>query len=391
MTAAEIEVRSRIAARGKIPFAEFMELALYHPGGGYYTSRMAHDHLADYYTSASAHPAFAASITVALLGMWIAMARPTPFHAIEMGAGAGTLATDIVSCAPALDPTFAAALRYVALDRRLHSNAPRVVQRIVSDSVPFSRVVGCFLSNELLDAFPVHRFEVRGGTVQEVFVMLEADRLVSTLAEPSTPLIQEYVEGLGIPLSEGFRGEYNPGIGQWYHGVAAALDRGFVLTIDYGYEAADLASPQRSNGSLQTYYLQTAGASPYQTVGRQDITANVDFSMVVREGEKNGLRPLEMKPQGAFLRDMGIERMAGNVTGGRYLADILDPNMLGGFKVLLQTKNFGARYEDILPASSETFVLPQTSLATGAFPTAYPPQPPKSWELHELWPPEESD
>ena len=141
----DAEIRRLIAAKGPITFAEFMEVALYHPKGGYYTrERQASAHR-DYYTSPSAHPTFSALIAVHLETMWKALDCPVPFHVVEMGAGSGLMARDITEYARENLTPFDHAMRYFTVDKG-SENAPR-------------DVVGCVLSNELIDAFPAHRFE----------------------------------------------------------------------------------------------------------------------------------------------------------------------------------------------------------------------------------------
>ena len=116
-TSAEGEIRERIARRGKITFAEFMEVALYHPQAGYYARKAPAREHRDFYTSPAAHPAFGALISVQLWRMWEALKRPARFSVVEMGAGNGLLARDVVEYARNVSERFGRALRYLALDR----------------------------------------------------------------------------------------------------------------------------------------------------------------------------------------------------------------------------------------------------------------------------------
>ena len=347
----EEEIRARIASSGPMTFAEFMELALYHPRWGYYTRRRERESHSDYYTSPAAHPAFSALIAVHLEAMWEALGRPDPFHAVEMGAGSGAMARDVSEFARENFGEFADAMRYVTIDR----SAP--------GGMDAARVVGCVVSNELVDAFPVHRFEMRGGRLAELFVDVGADgRLVSIAGEPSTPLLARRLDALGVQLPDGARGEINLQIGAWAGEVARVLDRGYVVTIDYGDEAHELYSPHRSGGTLQTYFKHTSGSSPYQWIGRQDITARVDFTTVVEEGRAVGLRPLAFLTQAEYLNRLGlgawvdglIRRGVSDWTwraNAAAMRGLVDPNGLGGFKVLLQEK--GARtscIDEIFPS-----------------------------------------
>ena len=367
------EIRQRIVRCGKISFAEFMEVALYHPTGGYYSRSAPAGAHRDYYTSPAAHPSFGAFIAIQLRRMWELLGRPRPFHAIEMGAGRGLLAHDILTYTRSFLGPFGSALRYVAVDRsdaHLESDDGRTgYERMVSVGMPLKGVVGCFLSNELLDSFPVHRFQVRNGRVHEVYVTLHEGQLQETLGEPATPLMHRRIRDLDPPLPEGYSAEINLQIGPWMREVSAALKRGFVLTIDYGYETAELYSPERERGTLQTYYKHTAGSSPYERVGLQDITAHVDFSAVASEGMATGLSPVGLWTQAAFLRSLGhtgmLERLRteehtqqarqANMMGMR---ELVKPEGLGGFKVLVQEKDTGIKDPSELAPRDDKLPVP---------------------------------
>ena len=361
----EGEIRDRIAAKGKITFAEFMELALYHPGGGYYSRHRSPAAQGDYYTSPEAHPAFGALIAVQLCRMWELLGRPSPFHAVEVGSGTGLLAGDVLLYASHLPSAFSRSLRYTAIDRfsgepREH-DGPISFRRIDSTTPPPTGVQGCVLSNELVDSFPVHRFQVEGSSVMEVFVTFENGQFKEVLDEPSTPLIERRLHSLGLTLRDGYRGEVNLQMGDSMAKTAEVLRKGFALTIDYGYEATDLYSPKRAGGTVQTHYRHTAGASLYQRIGMQDITAHVDFTSLISEGAEHGLRPVGLCTQAQFLRDLGLERwlnflraedLAQREREANLMAmrDLARPGGLGGFKVLVQEKGTGVQdLEELLP------------------------------------------
>ncbi len=396
---AEAEIRVRIARHGRIGFAEFMDLALYHPRDGYYRREPAAGPGGDYYTSPAAHPAFGALLALALRRMWRLLGRPFPFYAIEAGAGGGLLATDVTLYARALGGRFADALDYVALDRvPPPSIGPEPFQRIVADGVSLSGIVGCILSNELFDAFPVHRFEVREGAIKEVYVGLEGGEFVERLGEPSSPQLAHRLERLGRDLPDGYRGEINPGIGPWMAAAAASLERGFVLSIDYGYEEDELYSPARRMGTLQTYYRHTDDASPYRRVGMQDITAHVDFSTLVAHGEHAGLASLGTVTQAGFLRGLGLDRWLqrlrsedlgqkerdANMMGMR---DLVRPQGLGRFRVLVQEKGTGVVDADLLHGDSDTSEAgdpPLPLLRPDHIPLMAGRYPQTTWETDDL-------
>ena len=357
---AEGEIHRRIRERGPITFAEFMELALFWPRGGYYLSPERVGASGDYYTSPLVHPAFGALLAVQLFQMWRLLGRPSPFTVVELGAGNGLLCRDLVAYSAHLPTTFHQSLRYLCLDLRAalgveaaqpSPSRPPVVARIAAAGVPLRGIRGCFLSNEYLDAFPVHQVTLHQGRLQEVYVTLRGKDLVETLGEPSTPALAARLENLGIELAEGQTAEINLGLDGWAEEVAEALEAGFVLTIDYGHPAAELySSAQRYRGTLTTFYRHTQTDAPFRHIGHQDMTAQVDFTSMVDAGRRAGLEVLGFTPQRRFLLNLSLgdwqRRLAtlglsqretqGNHAG---MVDLARPGGLGDFKLLAQGKN----------------------------------------------------
>ena len=316
-----------IAEHGRVTFARFMELALYGPGGYYVRD----DRLrtGDYYTAPAAHPAFGALLAVQAMQVWEMMGSPPRFHVIEVGAGGCQLARSFVDYAAALSPEFAGALEYVAVDYSIARPAHERLGAVKGRGLPFRGVVGCVLSNELPDSFPVHRFEIRDGRILEVYVTLEDGRLTEQLGEPSTPRIEQRLSGLGLRLPDGFRGEVNLALEEWMGEASQALERGLVLTIDYGHEAADLYSPERSGGTLRCYYDHTLQGDPYRRVGRQDMTAHVDFSTLARAGESHGLTTLGFTTQREMLLNLGLSGIVKSLAGMGLSQRARDANRMG--------------------------------------------------------------
>lgn len=339
--------------RGPITFARFMELALYHPTLGYYSSGP--DPIGaegDFYTSPRAHPAFGALLSVQLADIWHKMGRPSPFYALELGSGAGVLAADILDFAPHLSSQFAAALEYLALDKRPTSVASET-HSVVSDSLPFHGLVGCILSNEYLDAIPVHRVTVEGERLREIYVADQNGELSEISDEPSTPLLQQRLDDLSITLTEGQQAEINLSISGLTRSLSHTLDSGFVLTIDYGHRAADLYSTSRPNGTLACHYQHTFNSDPLRRIGLQDITAHVDFTSLVQIGEQTGLQHCDLVTQRQFLGNLGILAIrnglrALGLPASRYnanlmgLGNLVDSQGLGGFKLCVQSKGVDA-------------------------------------------------
>ena len=313
---AERAVRRRIARHGPITFAEFMDHALYGQGG-YYTRP---GDGSDYYTSPRVHPAFGALLAVQLFHCWTLLDHPVPFHVIETGAGDGLLSRDILSAARHLPDDFADAIRYVACDRIPTTEAEPdtpAYRRLSADALqlPLSGLTGCVLSNELLDALPVHRVRMENGTLRELFVGIESDvadgyegQLQEFAADPSTPMLGQRLAEVGITLAEGQTAEICLLLDDWAASVATVLDSGFVLTIDYGRVAADLYdASQRPHGTLVTYRDHRQTDTPFQNIGRQDITAQVDFTAARMAGERSGLDTVGNVSQAQLLTRLGLQ------------------------------------------------------------------------------------
>ena len=343
----------RIDARGRITFAEFMALVLYSPRGGYYSSLTTSGRAQDYFTAPSAHPAFGALLALQLEVMWRLLGCPQRFVVVEQGAGSGRLAKDINAYASHLDSSFKKALLYVAVERSvgamsLDGNA--FFQMVSAAGLPFQKLTGCILSNELLDALPVHRVAMRNGRVREIYVTHTQGRLLEIEDDPSTSLIEARLAEECVDLEEGQRGEVCLELEPWIHQVANVLEQGFVLTIDYGHSAQELYSSRRFHGTLRSYYHHTLAADPYIRVGEQDITAHVDFTAVEALGSKYGLCNQPMQTQASFLDNLGLRsfqrRLAASGLSQRErdanrmgMLELARPGGMGDFKVLVQRKS----------------------------------------------------
>ena len=351
---AEAEIRRRIAERGPITFAEFMDVALYHPGGGYYTSGERVGASGDFYTSPSVHPAFGALLAVQLFQMWELLGRPAPFTIAEAGAGNGLLCRDVAAAALGLPEGFAHNLRYVCLDRRGNGGNERGlpgVSRVAASGLPLRGITGCVLSNELLDAMPVHQLTVEQGRLREVYVTLDGDEFAMNTGEPSTPLLSQRLDSLDIELAEGQTAEVNLALDDWNQAASQSLGRGFVLTIDYGQPADELYSAEdRLQGTLTTFHRHLQTDRPLERVGQQDMSAQVDFTTLARAGAQAGLDLLGYTTQATLLHNLGLARLAQRLTAGSPrqaqasragMRELAKPGGLGDFKVLAQGKNTG--------------------------------------------------
>ena len=328
-----------------------MDLALYWPNGGYYRGPSPTGASGDFYTAPGAHPAFGALLCLQIYQMWRFLDCPHPFWMVEAGAGSGLLSHDVAGFALSLPHRFHRSLRYLSLDPSPGLDAADAsVQPLVTDGLPLSGVVGCILSNELLDAFPVHVVELRDGQLLEVYITLRDDSFVEELDEPSTPALLQRLEDLDVELDEGQRAEINLAMASWLNDAAQTLKQGYLLTIDYGREAAELYSTSRFRGTLTTFYRHTQTDNPYSRVGQQDITAQVDFTTLKRLGESLGLTNIGYLSQGQFLSNLGLRRWIARLpsmgleqqqrdANRMGMLQLIRPEGMGDFKVLVQGKN----------------------------------------------------
>jgi len=358
-------IASEIGRRGPISFARFMELALYHPQFGYYTrpSDAGTERIGwngDFYTSSDVHPLLGQAMARQAAQVDALLGYPDPFMIVEMGPGKGLLAKHVLSHCQLMSESLAERLRYVLIECSpamralqqeqlqpwLRQSGPVSWLEDLSSLAPGS-MTGLMFSNELPDAFPVHRVEKVGDGLKEIFVEVRDGRFVECLRDPSTPEIEDYLRTLHIELSEGYRTEINLRAPGWMRQVAASLNRGVVITIDYGHSAEDLYGPQRSKGTLLCYCSQMASEDPFVRVGIQDITAHVDFTTLATVGEEAGLSVTGFTNQMSFLMGLGVEEMIAQLAPEtpefQAALHLLKPEGMGAtFKILVQHKGLEA-------------------------------------------------
>jgi SAM-dependent MidA family methyltransferase len=354
-------IASEVTASGPIPFARFMELALYHPQFGYYmrSSEPAAERIGwkgDFYTSSDVHPILGNALARQAEQMDRLLGQPTPFTLVEMGPGKGLLARHLLSTCQRDYPSLFNRLRYVLIER---SPAMREAQHInlapwldrpdlltwVDNltHLPSHSLNGLFLSNELVDSFPVHRIQMTAQGIQELWVDYREGRFVECLKPLSSDRLAAHLRLIGSDWAEGYRTEVNLHALDWMAQVAQCLARGFVLTIDYGHTAQDLYSIDRKRGTFLCYRQHTVHEDPFLHVGQQDMTAHVDFSSLATAGEEQGLRTTGFTNQMSFLMGLGIEQMLTGLSQDSpaltAAIQLLRPNGMGTtFKVLVQHK-----------------------------------------------------
>lgn len=366
-------ISQRIRGCSRLTFAEFMDLALYCPQLGYYTrQREKIGAKGDFFTSSHLSFDFGELLAEQLIDMWQALGQPNPFTVVEMGAGQGLLAVDILRYLERRDLDCFSALSYLILEKSAahvieqRQRLGRWIEKGVRidwttiENIPEASIVGCFFSNELVDAFPVHLVTVQNHQLKEIYVELIDNRFSEAIAELSSERLAKYFEFVGVDVSgyaEGYRTEVNLAALDWIDAIAKRLKSGFILTIDYGYSATRYYNPMRSGGTLQCYYQHSHHNDPYIYVGEQDITAHVNFTALQLQGELSGLQTVGLTQQGLFLMALGLgdrlsqltlteptssEDLQNRLQRRDALHQLMNPMGLGGFEVLIQSKGLNA-------------------------------------------------
>ena len=360
----------RIRDRGPLTTAKFMELALYHPTLGYYTRAPRRTGRAgDFYTSVDVGPQFGALLATQINEMCrlLASAGSTAFDLVEVGAGNGQLARDLLDAAESTYPELYAVTRLTLVETSAAARAaqPGTLGRhqaklVASAATMPDRISGAILANELLDALPTHAVSMTSEGLREFYVDLAGNRFVERTGPPSSPALADYLARLDVDLPVGWRGEINLAAVEWVRTAARRLERGFVILIDYGHPADQLYSQSHGAGTLTTFHRHLVGAmgdDPHQPdgpawlahPGEQDITAYVDLTSVRAVAEAEGLDVLGVLDQSYFL--LGLGALDDPDTGAAStdalkqrlaLKSLLVPGGLGStHKVLLLGKQVG--------------------------------------------------
>lgn len=350
MTLEEI-IKDKIIAEGPVSFHDYMEIALYYPGKGYYTSdKEKFGEKGDYYTSPVISEIYGQMLGRQLEEMWRLLGKG-PFTIVEYGAGSGALALEIIRYLHGI-AGIAGEFRYVIIEK---SESLRVRQQKllgteaiwISDISEISGFTGCVISNEVLDNFSVHSV-IMHDELKEVFVDYQDG--FTEILKPAGPVLTDYLQQQEVNLPYGYRTEINMEAIGWLQSIAANLERGFIITVDYGYPAAEYYSSKRSLGTLACYHRHTVTANYYDHIGEQDITAHVNFSALNLYGKKSGLQFAGFCNQNYFLRSLGVAaylhklESKSKISNSLFQVNKLLMDMGNKFKVLIQKKNTDAQF-----------------------------------------------
>ena len=332
-----------------------MEIVLYDKEYGYYCNELPGPYR-DYITSPQVHNIFGELTGKKIMTMWETMNKPGVFTIVEIGPGDGILCRQILKWSKEKCPEFYESINYIILFinkidiEKLKQISPKVSLIMYGGvNMPLRNIKGCFLSNELLDAFPVNLVTSKNGELKEIFLTTNNGEIKEVEDGLSTGEIEEYFKIIDTVLPDGNRGEVNLGAVKWLREVGGALKEGYILTVDYGYYGKDMFSHKRKEGTLLCFYQHSFNSNPYRRLGYQDITTHVDFTALIKYGEEEGLILEEYSTQRDFLIELGIEREVEkldknnmNLMGYNHqlkaFRRLIDSRGLGKIKVLIQSR-----------------------------------------------------
>jgi SAM-dependent MidA family methyltransferase len=338
-------LRQDIARRGAIPFRDFMERALYDPAHGFYGSgRAGVGTGGDFFTNVSVGPLFGRLLARQFAEMWTRLGEPPEFSVVEQGAHHGDFAADVLGALREFAPACLAATRYriveplaalqaVQQEKLATAGCVSWVESLAA-SPPF---VGVHFSNELPDAFPVHRVVRRGDGWQERAVDWDGAHFVFVDAPLSDPRLDSALRALP-ELPEGYESEFNLAAPAWVAEVATRLQRGYLLAIDYGYSRAEYYRPERKQGTLSAYAGHQRENDPLARPGEIDLTAHVDFTSLAEAALGAGLELAGFTDQHHFM--VGLGRLY-------FTDDSATPKEIRAFKTLMHPTLMGRSFHAI--------------------------------------------
>jgi SAM-dependent MidA family methyltransferase len=347
-------------AGGWISFARYMELALYAPGLGYYSAGSAKLGAAGDFVTA---PEISALFGQTLAQQIAALISPGTPDVLELGAGSGKLACDVLLEFEALGKLPA---KYLILElsgelrerqrQLLQARVPQLVDRVQWLQALPDKFCGTVIANEVLDALPVHIVVWRGATIAERGVSGTDEGGFVWVERPAADALLEVARAIGDTIPEshsdnGYISEINLAAPALIASLAASIERGAILITDYGFPRHEYYHAQRDSGTLMCHYRHRAHPDPFYLPGLQDITAHVDFTAIRDAAISHGMRCLGFATQGQFLINCGITDVLARISPNelaRYLPraaeaqKLLSPSEMGElFKVIALGKDVG--------------------------------------------------
>lgn len=305
----------KIHELGKLSFPEYMHHTLYHPDWGYYTRGSENvGKTGDFFTSVSVGSCFGIILAHRIHKLWLERGSPQNYHIIEIGANNGQLALDILNTIQKSFADLYTSISYHIIEHldiareaqsqmlathshrtHLHTNTTQLVQK------QGVQKQGFILSNELIDAFPVHLLQLQNGKWHEKNVTLTDGKLDFTLSEPLTPELEHFTSKLPKNLPDNYQTEYRSGLAKHLTEIGEMLESFHTITIDYGHTHSSYYTASRSTGTLRCYHQHQADDEPLLLPGLKDITAHVDFTQLATAYLENGHALTEFSSQSHYL------------------------------------------------------------------------------------------
>ncbi len=344
-------IAEKIAQEGDLPFAAYMQLALYHPTLGYYNNGgQKFGAGGDFITAPEISPLFGQCIATQIAPV---LAQCHHADILEFGAGSGQLAVDILQMLFSMGQLpshyyiveLSAELQNRQREKILAS-APYMQDKVIWLTALPENFKGVMLANEVLDAMPVDRFCFQDNQLWEYVVGCKEGECQEKLV-PAKKVLIDALSKYNIPFSQNYQSEINSQLPAWINSLSAAMTQGLVLLIDYGFPRREYYHPDRWMGTLMCHYQHTAQTNPYLSPGLQDITAHVDFTAVSESAVSAGFEIAGYTTQAHFLLGCGLMELAAkqqldieeNWAMSQAIKKLVLPSEMGElFKVMALTK-----------------------------------------------------
>jgi SAM-dependent MidA family methyltransferase len=372
-------IKDIIKEKGSISFKEFMDIALYYPELGYYTSKKEKiGGYGDFFTASELDPVFGQLITKQFAEIFEKL-NTDNFHIVEIGAGKGYLSYDILTTLKEEYPQIFKKTTYTIIEKSpYHIEIQKEILKDFKnikwkqDIIDFEdeEIEGVIFSNELFDSFPVDLIRKKEGQIYQIYITVDENDNVIEIEKPADEEILNYLKQLNIKLPEGMTTEVNLDAAIYIQKIANKIKKGYVITIDYGYPSKELYKPYRMKGTLMCYHKHRYSENYWENVGLQDITSHVNFSALSYYGKIKGLETIGFTDQAHFLTNLGLmeifEKLQEIGTYQAYermnrLKTLVIPQGMGEkFKILIQAKNIEnplLKGLEILPPQTDRYKL----------------------------------
>lgn len=347
-----------------------MQAALYDPQDGFYTSGRTRTGIqGDFLTPVSAGPVLGQLLARQADEWHAALGRPPSVSLCEQGGDRGLLAADLLQSIDSHHPLLRTAVQFhliepsPALTHQQHHTLKSLQETFPVhwhpslDTFPLSDTPCFFYSCELVDSFPVRLARHTQGKWQELGVTFANGTFLWSAQEAPADLLAQ-LHHWRVPPMEGYTAEIRPSAAPWIRSLARKIRQGLVLTLDYGMPAIELYHPSRSAGSLVTLHQHLRSPDPLQNPGHQDLTAHVNYSELIEEGEKQGLSPLGLVDFSSawtrLARPLLMKDQLHPSKWTRNFQHLTHPGFFGQtHQVLVQGKNLPKSFQPSICASAE--------------------------------------